>query len=247
MCQKSQVNATSTDSAEYEEAAAAGTNSDSESDYVYMINTVSDQCSTRRLPVSQVVLMDTIQAPVLVDTGSKVNILDSNTFRKLNPQPKLRNPDQKVFPYGEGPALPVLGVTTISVHAPATNRTVDADFHIVHGNTGNLLSCHTSQQLQLVKLTCSIQSYEHDIFAEYDTLFQGVGKIKDVEIKLHIDESIPSKSQRHRRTPFHTRKDVESELARLQSHDLIERVTGPTPWVSPIVITLEEERCSSLH
>ena len=40
----------------------------------------------------------------------------------------------------------------------------------------------------------------------------------------------------HRRIPFHTRKDVEMELERLEKEDIIEKMYGPTPWVSPIVV-----------
>ena len=40
----------------------------------------------------------------------------------------------------------------------------------------------------------------------------------------------------HRRIPFHQRKKVEVELARLEREDIIERVEGPTPWVSPILV-----------
>ena len=35
--------------------------------------------------------------------------------------------------------------------------------------------------------------------------------------------------------PFHIRQKVESELQQLEDDDIIEQVTGPTPWVSPIV------------
>ena len=41
--------------------------------------------------------------------------------------------------------------------------------------------------------------------------------------------------QKHRRIPFHVRKDVEYELERLEKEDIIEKVEGPTPWVSPTV------------
>ena len=44
------------------------------------------------------------------------------------------------------------------------------------------------------------------------------------------------KQQPHRRIPFHVRQDVEKELERLESLDIIEKVTGPTPWVSPILV-----------
>ena len=57
----------------------------------------------QKLPISHVVLMDKVNAQILVDTGSKVNILDSNTFQKLDPQPKLHRPDQEVFSYGDRP------------------------------------------------------------------------------------------------------------------------------------------------
>ena len=41
--------------------------------------------------------------------------------------------------------------------------------------------------------------------------------------------------QPHRRVPFHVRKRIEAELQRLEELDIIEKVDGPTPWVSPIV------------
>jgi hypothetical protein len=70
----------------------------------------------------------------------------------------------------------------------------------------------------------------------YPDLFDGIGKIKDKKVKLHIDPEIQPKQQSHCHIPFHTRKDVEKELQRLEDLDFIERVEGPTPWVSPIVV-----------
>ena len=55
-------------------------------------------------------------------------------------------------------------------------------------------------------------------------------------MKLHIDPSVTPKQQQHRRVPFHIRRDVEKELCRHEKLDIIERVNGPTPWVSPIVV-----------
>ena len=44
---------------------------------------------------------------------------------------------------------------------------------------------------------------------EYSELFEGIGKLKDKDIKLHIDESVPPVAQPHRRIPFHMRENVE--------------------------------------
>ena len=43
-------------------------------------------------------------------------------------------------------------------------------------------------------------------------------------------------AQPHRRIPFHVRKIVEEDkLQELENDDIIEKVEGPTPWVSQIV------------
>ncbi|XP_069105895.1 uncharacterized protein [Argopecten irradians] len=69
-----------------------------------------------------------------------------------------------------------------------------------------------------------------------DILQNGIGKCKNVKIKLHIDTDVQPVSQPHRRIPFHVRKQVEKEIKRLGDLDIIEKVSGPTPWVSPIVV-----------
>lgn len=43
-------------------------------------------------------------------------------------------------------------------------------------------------------------------------------------------------SQSPRRIPFHLRKQVEEELDNLERQGIIEKVEGPTPWVSPLVV-----------
>lgn len=67
-------------------------------------------------------------------------------------------------------------------------------------------------------------------------LFGGIGNLKGVEVKLHINPSASSVAQPARRIPFHLRKKVEQELHKLEQQDIIEKVEGPTPWVSPLVV-----------
>lgn len=55
-------------------------------------------------------------------------------------------------------------------------------------------------------------------------------------MKIHVDENVKPVIQPHRRIPFHIRKQVEAELDRLKKLDIIEKVDGPTPWVSPIAV-----------
>ena len=58
-----------------------------------------------------------------------------------------------------------------------------------------------------------------------------------MEVKLHIDSSIPPVAQQARRILFHLCKKVGKEFDHLEEQGIIEKVDASTPWVSPLVIT----------
>ena len=70
---------------------------------------------------------------------------------------------------------------------------------------------------------------------DYHDIFQGIGKLKDFQFEIHVDENVRPVAQPPRRIPFHIRKQVEQALDKLEDDGIIEKVNGPTPWVSPIV------------
>ena len=70
---------------------------------------------------------------------------------------------------------------------------------------------------------------------QYPELFNEVGKLKDFKVKLHIDESVTPVAQTTLRAPFHIRKDVEKQLEHNTELGIVDKTSGPTPWVSPIV------------
>ena len=55
-------------------------------------------------------------------------------------------------------------------------------------------------------------------------------------MKLHIDETVKPVAQPHRRIPFHVRKQLERQLDREEENDVIEKLEGPTPLVSPVAV-----------
>ena len=73
------------------------------------------------------------------------------------------------------------------------------------------------------------------IVDKHDAVFRGIGKLKDYQLKIHVDPEITLVAQPQRRVPFHVRKDVDKKLKELQDLDIIEDVEGPTPWVAPLV------------
>ena len=177
---------------------------------------------------------------ILIDSGTTVNIMDAPTFHELkkHKQVKVNRATTRIYPYGSEEPLPMIGVIDVEVKS-VNGKTAKTQFHVVKSRNGNLLSLKTAEELKLITIhnirTKGMTSKQ--ITEKYKSLFEpGIGKVKGKEIKLHIDEDVKPKQQRHRRIPFHTRKDVEKELERLEKMDIIEKIDGPTPWISPIVV-----------
>ena len=80
-------------------------------------------------------------------------------------------------------------------------------------------------------------SPQDKLMTKFPTLFSGIGQLKNVSVQLHIDTSVKPIAQQPRRIPFHIRQKVEDEIQSLAEKGVIEKVDGPTPWVSPLVVT----------
>ena len=170
----------------------------------------------------------------LIDTGSSINILGENTFKKIGSKPKLSHSNKRVFAYGSDKTLELIGKFQATIETDSKITT--ATMHVVKGKHGNLLCYDTSVELNIVPIIASFTSSSEILCNKYSDVFKGIGKLKDVKVKIHVDENEKSVIQPHRRIPFHIRKQVEAELDRLEKLDIIEKVDGSTPWVSPIVV-----------
>lgn len=56
----------------------------------------------------------------------------------------------------------------------------------------------------------------------------GLGKLKEIEVKLHIDQSIPPVAQKLRPILFNICELVTEEIWRLEELDVIEKASHPT-------------------
>ena len=83
------------------------------------------------------------------------------------------------------------------------------------------------------------QLFISKLVGEYADLFKGIGKMKGVQVDLHIDSAILYVAEPLRRIPFSVRPKLEEELEKLMADDIIEKVDKPTSWDSPVEITLK--------
>ena len=204
---------------------------------------VSDR-PTSKTPVITANMLKT-KENFLIDTGASVNILNGHDYDKLCVKPKFQSPSPLIYAYGSKDPLPVRGF--FSADIAYKGKHANAGFHVVNtsgsqSQSHNLLCADTAQTLNIVRFTFS-SSVSTSIPDQFPSLFDGrMGKIDGGTVRLHIDTSVPPTAQRHRCIPFHTRKDVEAELERLEKLDVIEKVTGPTPWISPVVVVPKKNK-----
>ena len=111
---------------------------------------------------------------------------------------------------------------------------------MVNGRCGSLINADTAEALNLIKFTKKITTKE-SIIQEFGSVFRGIGKMKGVQVKLHIDETVQPVVQQYRRVPIPMREKVEEELNRLERAGVIEKVYGPTEWVSPLVLQTKKD------
>lgn len=197
------------------------------------------------------VMVNGVKCDFLMDSGTTVNTVDNPTYTRLCDGVKdlsvmgLSPPEINLYPYGSRQPLPVRGKFEATVKSGRTGQVCAAPLYVMETATGNLLSYDTASKLKIIQLVnyvgdCdnnNIDACVNSIIADYEPVFHGLGKLKDYQLKLNIDDSVPNICQKHRYVPFASRPKLEKALAQLYDDDICEDlVNTPTPWVSPVVI-----------
>ena len=61
--------------------------------------------------------------------------------------------------------------------------------------------------------------------------FRGIGKLKDYQVKLFVDDNVPPVACPPRPVPFHLREHMSAELDKMEREGIIEdHEEGPAPW-----------------
>ena len=178
----------------------------------------------------------------MVDSGATVNVVDRDTYRRLQQKCylKLHPTSAKIYPYGSSVHLPLDGVIYSNIEFKGTHFL--ARLHIVsNSDSGCILGRDTAKNLGLLQVHENINSLisnsilKKDVTAKYPKVFSGLGKMNNVKIALNIDKSVKPVSQHLYRLPFHVRGKVENKIQELLDLDIIEPVNKPTRWVSPVI------------
>ena len=87
-------------------------------------------------------------------------------------------------------------------------------------------------------IQCSKKEALQDILKKYPQNFEGLGKLKNHQVKLHVDPSVKPVASPARPVPYHLKERIRTEIDKMVAQDVIEEhpPTEPAPWVSNTVI-----------
>ena len=234
-CRKTNMNCVDGD-ANIEENAETEEKPHPTPDYVFSVGDEASQNSgVVSLEVGGVHLPN-----ILIDSGATC----MQWLKSWKVQCNTRKEARILFAYGNTKPLPTLGTFTADVMSTDTNVTCTADFVVMDGDGRTLLCRDTAEKLNLLHIgpshvvnSVGAETTGQDIKDRYKELFNGVGLLKDYELKLNIDDSVKPVAQPVRRIPFGVREKVERKLDELLESGIIEEVSeGPTGWISPLVV-----------
>ena len=215
-------------------------NNDAEDDdFAFMIGTVDQTEGTVSIRVGGAEL-----CKVLIDSGATCNLIDRATWNELKEKHikcHSERTTKKIYSYASKSALQTVGKFTAFVEIPG--RKVEAEFIVIEKKGQSILGKKTATELGLLRVGMPEQVNHvsvDEIVGKYPQLFQGVGKLKDFEVKLHINPEVQPVAQKVRKIPYAVRDKVEVEINSLLVQGIIQPAQGPTPWVSPVVVVPKE-------
>ena len=210
--------------------------SGSESEDEYRVSAVQ-QKTARGHTIT--VKVDEIPLQVQIDSGADVNIVDEDSFDKLKGQVTLSRSRAKLFAYNSTTPLPLLGKFTAVVSTKKRFEVADFYVVKGSRSSGCLLGSSTAVSLGILHIVNRVKTKSckfagakptphppkkgdrsnnctpggqerlQKLVKSNDDLFHGIGKLKGVKVKLHVDPNVQPVAQRHRRVPFHLRDKVE--------------------------------------
>ena len=120
----------------------------------------------------------------------------------------------------------LLGQFTAEVQHNLTKTT--CTFLVTKENNTCLLSYNTSTGLGLLNMDINSITIDHSnprvaqILQQHHKVFQGMGNLKNCEVKLEITQQLPL-----------------LKLKEMEEQDIIEKIDGVTPWLSPLIPILK--------
>ena len=159
----------------------------------------------------------------LIDCGSSVNIINQDTFEKLESLMSLtlERSCVKVYQYGCKTPLLILGKCVVEICFNCTDKRTFAKFRVIDAATSCILGKSTSELLCVLNVLQSTSSerisalansdFEYrlnSLLREYKDIFESTGALKNFELTIQINPALQPYFQKPRRLPFLMKKQL---------------------------------------
>ena len=191
------------------------------------------------------IMVGGIQTEFIIDSGADCNVMSKQSWETLKANQVNVNRSVRggpgIYSYSSKAPLEVIGQFWADIQKENGEGCKNVQFIVIDGVAESLLGIESAVELGLINFSnnavvhSGVASYM-DLDSKYPKLFSGkIGKAENI-IKLSIDDTVPPVAQPFRRIPFALRCKLESHLTELIEADIIEKVSGPVTWASPVVI-----------
>ena len=151
----------------------------------------------------------------------------------------LESTTQRLFGYG-GKPLKVEGKCSLACSYKGTQG--QHYFYVVSTQAPPILGLSSCLSLNLIQLVLSVEERQAndtvsqtpgDILTEYKDVFEGLGSFPGVH-KIQLKPEVNPVIHPPRKVPIALRDKLEKQLERMESLEVIAKVTEPTDWVNSI-------------
>ena len=196
-------------------------------------------------------------ASVIADTGAKVSVCGEKEAKQWNLDKKIIKSNATIKPY-KSPPLGLIGVARCAVSFG--NRSIPVIWRVLPGSCETVLSGKACEDLGIIEFNKTPPPFQpirlihannnpadkdmlQSALKDYPDNFNGLGKLKHHQVKLHVDPKIKPVALPPRTTPYHLEERVEKAIEKMIEDDVIEAQpqNEPAPWVSNSVIINKED------
>ena len=196
------------------------------------------------LPTTKISINANEAIKMYIDTCCTMNVIDENTYMQLKPRPILEEIKSEAFGYQNEKPLRFLGEFKAKIKC--FSKQIEVKIAVLEGIEKCLLGYEACNDLGIVKI---INSVREDRELEYwmmrfPSVFSGkLGKLKDYQVKLDVDDSIKPVCVQSRPLPFHMREKMDLIIKKGIEDDIFEEASGPTTWLlNPMLVPKSEGR-----
>ena len=204
--------------------AACPSQSHTDDEYLYPVRGSKNPCPQTTIKVLG------HSFDTLVNTGASINVIDQETFLRMK-DAHLLETRAMAFSYNSSKPVMFKGKFQAVVDTKK-HYAIAMFFEANSSNSGNLLSTQTAQELGLISLNlCKLavtnksnllqtsDKMPSSILNKHSNVFNSLGKLKNQQITLTIDETVQPTAEAQRRILHHSREKVKHAVHQLVADD----------------------------